>query len=47
MVFKQGRYMTISEVKGNFRNSILIPETGWDEFRDVLDDFTSQCKTSD
>lgn len=43
----QGRYMTISEVKGNFRNSILIPETGWEEFRDVLDDFTNQCKTSD
>ena len=34
----QGRYMTMSEVKGNFRNSILIPEIGWENFRDVLDD---------
>ena len=29
----QGRYMTISEVKGPFKNSILIPENGWDEFK--------------
>ena len=37
----QGRYITISEVKGNFRNSILIPESGWDDFRDVFDEYTS------
>jgi hypothetical protein len=39
--------MAISEVKGNFRNSILIPETGWDEFKDVLINFTAQCKSHD
>jgi len=40
----QGRYITISEVKGNFRNSILIPESGWDDFREVFDEYTKQCK---
>ena len=43
----QGRYMTISEVKGNFRNSILIPEIGWQSFRDVLDDYVKQVKEGD
>jgi len=40
----QGRYITISEVKGNFRNSILIPESGWEDFREVFDEYTKQCK---
>merc|ERR1711956_180463 len=40
----QGRYITISEVKGNFRNSILIPESGWDDFREIFDEYTKQCK---
>ena len=39
---QQGRYMSISEVKGNYRNSILIPESGWENFRDVLDDYVKQ-----
>lgn len=43
----QGRYITISEVKGTFRNSILIPESGWDDFRDVFEDYTKQCKEQD
>merc|ERR1719429_264480 len=43
----QGRYMTISEVKGNYRNSILIPEIGWENFRDVLDDYVKQVKDGD
>merc|ERR1712066_1157311 len=43
----QGRYITISEVKGNFRNSILIPEIGWQSFRDVLDDYVKQVKEGD
>ena len=34
--------MSISEVKGNFRNSILVPESGWESFRDVLDDYVKQ-----
>lgn len=40
----QGRYITVSEVKGNFKNSILIPESGWDDFRNVFDDYVKQCK---
>merc|ERR1719334_281882 len=39
---QQGRYMSISEVKGNYRNSILVPESGWESFRDVLDDYVKQ-----
>ena len=39
---QQGRYMSISEVKGNYRNSILVPESGWESFRDVLDEYVSQ-----
>ena len=44
---QQGRYMSISEVKGNFRNSILVPEIGWESFRDVLDDYVKQSKEGD
>lgn len=40
---QQGRYMAISEVKGNYRNSILLPESGWESFRDVLDNFVKQA----
>merc|ERR1712228_577588 len=36
---QQGRYMSISEVKGTYRNSILIPESGWEDFRNVLDEY--------
>ena len=42
---QQGRYMSISEVKGNYRNSILVPESGWESFRDVLDEYVKQVKT--
>lgn len=41
---QQGRYITISEVKGNFRNSIIIPESGWESFREVFEEYTNQCK---
>merc|ERR1712212_383780 len=41
---QQGRYMSISEVKGSYRNSILIPETGWESFRNVLDEYVKQTK---
>ena len=34
--------MSISEVKGNYRNSILVPESGWENFRDVLDEYVKQ-----
>jgi len=36
---QQGRYMSISEVRGNFRDSILVPESGWETFREALDDY--------
>ena len=42
---QQGRYMSISEVKGNYRNSILVPESGWESFRDVLDEYVKQVNT--
>ena len=45
---QQGRNMTISEVKGNFRNSIAVPEGGWESFLSVLSDYMDQesgCKT--
>ena len=42
----QGRYITIS-LKGNFRNSILIPESDWDDFREAFDEYTKQCKARD
>merc|ERR1712137_597762 len=34
----QGCYMSISEVNGSHRNSILIPQSGWHAFRAALDD---------
>ena len=43
---QQGRYMSISEVKGNYRNSILVPECGWENFRDVLDEYVKQVRIS-
>ena len=32
---KQGCYMSIAEVKGNHRNSIVIPKSGWDKFHEM------------
>ena len=32
------------QVKGSYRNSILIPETGWESFRNVLDEYVKQTK---
>jgi len=39
---QQGRHMSISEVKGNYRNNILVPESGWESFRNVLYDYIEQ-----
>ena len=41
---QEGRYITVTEIKGNFRNTILILENGWDDFGGVLDDYAKQCK---
>ena len=43
----QGRYITVSEIKGNYRNSILIPESGWDDFASVFENYVKQCKERD
>ncbi len=32
---------------GNFRNSILIPESDWDEFRLVFEEYVKQCQEHD
>ncbi len=32
------------EVKGTYRNSILIPESGWENFRNLLDEYVKQSK---
>ena len=42
---QQGRYMSISEVKGNSRSSILVPQSSWDSFYDGLDDSIKKVGT--
>ena len=42
---QQGRYMSISEVKGTSRSSILVPESSWDSFYDGLDDSIKKVGT--
>ena len=32
------------QVKGTYRNSILIPESGWENFRNLLDEYVKQSK---
>lgn len=39
---QQGRYMSISEVQGNSRSSILVPDNSWESFCDGLDDSIKQ-----
>ncbi|CAD5111527.1 DgyrCDS830 [Dimorphilus gyrociliatus] len=36
---KRGTFMRISEVRRNLRTAITIPESSWESFRDVLNDF--------
>ncbi|KAJ9598521.1 hypothetical protein L9F63_010792 [Diploptera punctata] len=36
---KRGVYMRISEVKGNYRSAITIPEKSWQQFRDIFANF--------
>lgn len=35
---QKGRFLKIAEVSGG-RSTIIIPQSGWHEFRDMLDDF--------
>jgi len=35
---QKGRFLKIAEVSGG-RSTIIIPQSGWNEFRDMLDDF--------
>lgn len=38
---QKGRFLKIAEVSGG-RSTIIIPESGWGHFRDMLDQFISQ-----
>lgn len=35
---QKGRFLKIAEVSGG-RSTIIIPQSGWNDFRDMLDDF--------
>jgi hypothetical protein len=35
---QKGRFLKIAEVSGG-RSTIIIPQSGWNEFRNMLDDF--------
>ena len=35
---------TMFQVKGGYRNAILVPESGWESFRNVLDEYVTQAK---
>ena len=37
---QKGRFLKIAEVSGG-RSTIIIPQSGWHEFRDMLDEFIS------
>ena len=37
-------YVNCVQVKGAYRNDILIPESGWESFRNVLDEYVKQFK---
>ncbi len=37
---QKGRFLKIAEVSGG-RSTIIIPQSGWDEFRDMLNRFIS------
>ena len=38
----QGRYIT--EIQGDFCNTVLIGDSEWEDFKEVLDDYVRQCK---
>ena len=38
----QGRYVT--EIQGDFCNTVLIGDSEWEDFKEVLDDYMRQCK---
>ncbi|XP_076347345.1 transcriptional activator protein Pur-alpha-like isoform X2 [Tachypleus tridentatus] len=40
----RGIYMRISEVKGNFRTAITIPEKSWSNFRDIFAEYVHKLK---
>jgi hypothetical protein len=35
---QKGRFLKIAEVSGG-RSTIIIPQSGWNDFRNMLDDF--------
>lgn len=38
---EKGRFLKIAEVSGG-RSTIIIPQSGWSEFRDMLDQFIAR-----
>lgn len=42
---QKGRFLKIAEVSGG-RSTIIIPQSGWSEFRNMLDDFIAGRTTS-
>ena len=41
----QGRYVT--EIQGDFCNTVLIGDSEWEDFKEVLDDYMRQCEEQD
>eukprot|EP00096_Caligus_rogercresseyi_P003572 TRINITY_DN167_c0_g1_i5.p1 TRINITY_DN167_c0_g1~~TRINITY_DN167_c0_g1_i5.p1 ORF type:complete len:330 (-),score=89.64 TRINITY_DN167_c0_g1_i5:400-1269(-) len=39
-----GRVITVCESRNNFRRTIEIPESGWDAFRELFNEFTNECQ---
>ncbi|XP_040575356.1 transcriptional regulator protein Pur-beta [Lepeophtheirus salmonis] len=39
-----GRYIAICEFRGIFKSNIQIPESGWDSFREVLNEYAQECQ---
>ena len=40
----KGRFLKIAEVSGG-RSTIIIPQSGWSEFRDMLNEFIARDNT--
>lgn len=39
---RRGMFLRISEVRPTYRTAITIPETHWDKFRDIINDYTQK-----
>jgi len=43
----RGVYMRISEVQGNYRTAITIPDKSWSRLRDIIDDFCEKMENTE